>query len=173
MSDRTATEPKLGKLIEDVRKEILTEVMAEYEELNDNGKSIIGQLLVFSCGLHSLVHFAECCNNSLIEAEKCMFPEKVPTTGTFINKRSESATCPLVHTWWKVFAHGVHLELSGYVQPFLQEKNLHTLPLAPYRGNNFNKLFANASHVFFLRMQFPHFLMGRRIIESLGLSYTI
>ena len=58
MSDRAATELKLGKLIEEVRKEILPEVMAGYEELNDGEKSDVGQLLVFSCGLHSLVHFA-------------------------------------------------------------------------------------------------------------------
>ena len=53
MSDRAATELKLGKLIEDVRKETLPEVMAGYEELNDDGKSVVGQLLVLSCGLHS------------------------------------------------------------------------------------------------------------------------
>ena len=59
MSDRAATELKIGKLIEDVKKEILPEVMAGNEELNDDGKSVVGQLLVFSCRLHSLVHFAE------------------------------------------------------------------------------------------------------------------
>jgi len=176
MSDRAATDMKLGTLIEEVRKEVLPEVKAGYEELTEEEKADVGQLLVFSCGLHSLVHFAECCNNSLTEAEKGMFPERVPTSDPTMNKQSESATCRLVRTCSKAFArggdakNGVHLEFNAYVQPFLQEHNLHTLPLAPYRGNRFNILFANASHVFFLRHQFLSFLDGRqnnRLLKSI------
>ena len=66
-----------------------------------------------------------------------MFHEKVPKTDHQMNKPSESATCCPVCTCLKAFAHGgdakngVHLEFSAYVQPFLQEKKLHTLPLHP------------------------------------------
>ena len=76
-----------------------------------------------------------------------------------MNKPSESATCCLVRNSSKAFAKNVvHLELSAYVQPFLQEKKIHTLAIAPYRGNRFNILFANANHMFFLRVQFLSFL---------------
>ena len=77
MSDRAAT--GLDRLIEDVRTEILPVVMAGYEELNEEKQSDVGHLLVFSCGSQTLVHFAECCNISLVEAEKGTYADKVPT----------------------------------------------------------------------------------------------
>ena len=40
--------------------------------MSEEDKHADGKLFVFSCGLHDLVHFAESCATSLLEAERGM-----------------------------------------------------------------------------------------------------
>ena len=168
VSDRAATELKLGELIESARLEILPIMKDGFNELTDEEKAEVGNILVFSCGLLGLVHFAESAYNSLIESERGLFNEGSPPAfdKSFV-KKTESATVRLIRTCSKAFSKGgdeksgCHLEFVSYVQPFLKQYKLHSLPLAPFRGNRFNILFANADHVFFLQKQFIQFLNGR------------
>ena len=166
LSDRAATELKLGQLIEDARLEILPLVRDGWHEMAEEDQLAAGRLLVFTCGLHGLVHFAEAAGSALAEAEKAMFNGDVPAADPFIQKHGETATVRLVRTTCKAFSrggderNGVHLQFMAYVKPFLKQHKLLTLPLAPFRGNRFNILFANASHIFFLRTQMVDFLEG-------------
>ena len=52
VSDRAATELKLGELIESARLEILPIMKDGFNELTDEEKAEVGNILVFSCGLH-------------------------------------------------------------------------------------------------------------------------
>ena len=175
LSDRAATELKLGDLIEETRTELLPIVKEGFDEMCAEDKIAAGQLFVFSCGLHGLVHFAESCATSLLEAEKGMFEGCVPSIDSFLNKANESGTIRLIQTCCKAFARGAdekngcHLEFAAFVKPFLKEHGFHTLPLAPFRGNRFNILFSNAGHIFLLTEQFISFLTGRannRLLKS-------
>lgn len=166
LSDRAATELKLGELIEEARKEILPLVRDGYDQMSEEDRTAAGRLLVFSCGLHGLVHFAETASKSIGEAEKALFDGEVPVPDAQFKKHGETATVRLVRTCCKAFArggderNGVHLQFMAYVKPFLQEHNMLSLPLSPFRGSRFNILFANAGHIFFLRNVMVDFLEG-------------
>ena len=127
-----------------------------FNDLTEAEKAEIGKIIVFSCGLHGLVHFAESANKSLIQSEKGLFKESTPAYDKAFVKKTESATIRLIRTCSKAFSkggdekNGVNLEFVSYVQPFLKQHKLHSLPLAPFRGNRFNILFAKGDHVFFL-----------------------
>ena len=107
VSDRAATETKLGELIEQARSEILPIVYENYDDLSEDEKTDVGSILVFSCGLHGLVHMAESANKTLIECEKVVFDREMPPAFdvSFV-KKSESATVRLIRTCSKAFAKG-------------------------------------------------------------------
>lgn len=92
MSDRAATEMKLGQLIEETRLQVLPLVQEGYKDMSDADIASAGKLLVFACGLHGLVHMAETIGKSLIEAEKGLFDGSVPTAVPHMTKASESGT---------------------------------------------------------------------------------
>ena len=156
MSDRAATEMKLGELIEETRREILPLVREGFAQMLPDDITAAGKLLVFSCGLHGLVHMAETAGKSLLEAEKGLCGGSIPSAAPHICKPLESGTVRLVRTACKAFAHGgdaksgCHLQCMAHIMPFLQSHNMSTLPLSPFHGNRFNILFSNAGHLFFL-----------------------
>ena len=162
-SDRAATEMKLGELIEETRKEVLPLVHEEFRDMSPDDITSVGKLLVFSCGLHGLVHMAETAGKSLLEAEKGLFGGSIPSAAPQMSSPSESGTVRLVHTACKAFArggdarNGCHLQFMAHVQPFLNAHNMTTLPLTPFRGNRFNILFSNVGHLFFLLQEMVAF----------------
>ena len=164
MSDRAATEIKLGELIEETRKEVLPLVHEQFRDMSPDDITAVGKLLVFSCGLHGLVHMAETAGKSLLEAEKGLFGGSIPSAAPQMRSPSESGTVRLVRTACKAFARGgdarsgCHLQFMAHVQPFLNAHKMTTLPLTPFRGNRFNILFANAGHLFFLLQEMVAFL---------------
>ena len=106
MSDRAATEMKLGELIEETRKEVLPLVHEEFRDMSPDDITAVGKLLVFSCGLHGLVHMAETAGKSLLEAEKGLFGGSIPSAAPQMSSPSESGTVCLVRTACKAFARG-------------------------------------------------------------------
>ena len=74
-------------------KEILPTFKAGFDEMStENGSGIFFISITFLCGLHGLVHFADCANTSLLETKKGMFGAVAPCTELAIVKPSESAT---------------------------------------------------------------------------------
>lgn len=97
ISDRAATKLKMGELIESDRLEILIIMKDGFNELTDEEKAEVGNILVFSCGLHGLVHIAESSNNSLIESKIGLFnQESAPVNDKSFIKKTESATVRLI-----------------------------------------------------------------------------
>jgi hypothetical protein len=61
--------------------------------------------------------------------------------------------------------------ISSFHWGLFEGKNLHSLPLKPYRGARFNVLFENASTVYFLHEKFTLFLesygASNRLLQSI------
>lgn len=153
MSDRAATELKFNELLELYRKEILPDVINNWEELTEDMQTQLSRLNNFFCGLHGLVHIAESANKNLQECEDHHFGGKAPISDQRFRKATESGVCRLVRTACQAFAYGgdakngCHGRFSVYVKDFLKQHNFHSLPLTPYKGNRFNILFYNAGSV--------------------------
>lgn len=156
MSDRASTEIKFKELVQDLRAQILPELVENWTNLSKEVQNSISQLMNFFCGLHSLVHFAETTSKALLEVENGYFDTNTPIFDKSFRKTCESGTLRLVRTASKAFSRGAD-EKSGlysdfklYAHTFLKENGFHGLPLQEFRGNMFNILFENAAGVFFL-----------------------
>ena len=164
LSDRAATELKFGELLQEAKKELLPIVREGFSEMSAEDQNVAGRIFVFACGLHGLVHIAECCSSALREAEKGLFSGNTPAADPSMCQVNEPGTVRLVRTACKSFARGAdaksgcHLMFNAYVKPFLRDKNLFSIPLTPFRGNRFNILFTNAGHVYFLAKQMTEYL---------------
>ncbi|XP_053385391.1 uncharacterized protein LOC123527298 [Mercenaria mercenaria] len=164
MSDRAATETKFNELLEEYRKEVLPNVLENYNTLNEESREAIDRINNFFCGLHSIVNMAETCQKTLNEVEIAHFDNKVPIENKHFVKAGQSGTVRLILSSCKCFArrgdekNGCHGNFKTYVKPFLQENSMQCLPLQPLRGNRFNILFTNAGHVYFLKDQMKSFL---------------
>ena len=81
----------------------------------------------FFCGLHSLVHFAETSNKSLIQVEDEFFDGDSPIHDKSFAKQTESGACRLGRTACKAFARGAdekngcHIQFVTYISDFLKE----------------------------------------------------
>lgn len=104
MSDRAATEMKFHQLLEEYRSEILPEMVNNWNDLDEEDKTILSHLNNFVCGLHSLVHIADIANKSIIEVEKTNFNEDIPIMNKEFQKNSESGTLRLIRTCCKAFS---------------------------------------------------------------------
>ena len=166
MSDRASTEKKFNRLLEELRAGVLPELIQNWNNLSIEEQKSASSLLNFFCGLHSLVHFAEVCNASLIQLENAHFSGQPPIFDKSFMKVSESSVVRLIRTTCKALARGAdeksgkYNDFNTFVTPFLKENKLHSIPLEEFRGNRFNILFESAAGVFFLKDQISEFLTG-------------
>ena len=63
--------------------------------------------------------------------------------------------------------NGCHQAFKVYVSQFLKDNGILGLPLQPLRGNQFNILFANAGHVYFLRHKMTEYLKKTNSMNGL------
>ena len=166
MSDRAATQIKFNKLLEACRKEILPEMVDNYETLTEAERAAVGKLLNFFCGLHALVHLAQTASKAILETEKESFADEPPILDRSFRKIYEPGTTRLVRTVCKALAEGAdeksgcHGSFLEYVRPTLLEDGFRRLPLEPFHGNRFNIIFQNAASVFYLADHITSFLEG-------------
>ncbi|WAQ97078.1 hypothetical protein MAR_029768 [Mya arenaria] len=165
MSDRASTEKNFNNLLQELRNTILPEMYEHWDHLTAENQVAASTILNFFCGLHSLIHFAETSNKTLIQVENGFFDINAPILDPSFRKQSESGTLRLVRTSCKALARGAD-EKSGkfkefniFVKDFLKENKLHSLPLEPFHGNRFNILFESAVAVFFLKDKIREFLL--------------
>ena len=155
MSDRAATESKFNELLEAYRTDILPAVVAEWDHLTEEDKTVFSRLNNFVCGLHSLVHIAEVVNKSLVDVEKTNFNDDVPILNKKYQKMSESGVVRLIRTSCKAFSlggdakKGCHCPFMTFIKHFLQENEMKSLSLTQSKGNRFNILIHNAGVVYF------------------------
>ncbi|WAR12743.1 SPIN3-like protein [Mya arenaria] len=168
MSDRASTEFFFNKLLEELRSEVLPELVENWNELSPAEQTSVSTLLNFFCGLHSLVHFAETCNASLIELKNANFNNEAPIFDKSFFKKSESGAARLIRTACKALARGAD-EKSGkfndfnlYMKQVLKENDMKSIPLEEFHGNRFNILFESATGVFFMKDKIQEFLNGNQ-----------
>ena len=110
MSDRASTEKSFNKLLEAFRSEILSQVIDNWEDLEEEERKLCSKLNNFFCGLHPLVGMADSCEASLRKFESSYLEGKDTGSGTCPElkryHRSESGTLRLIRTSSKAFAVG-------------------------------------------------------------------
>ena len=165
MSDRAATQIKFNELLQDFRKEVVTELYGnKWVELPEKEQYSLYRLCNFFCGLHLLVHLAEAASAALIVHEKGVFGTDVPIHDKSFLKSNEPGSARLIRTASKAFArggddkNGIHQQFKSYINNFLQQHKLRSLPLERFSGNRYNILFSSASNVFFLADQMNQYL---------------
>ncbi|XP_060592795.1 uncharacterized protein LOC132747429 [Ruditapes philippinarum] len=163
MSDRASTEKKFNSLLEELRTSILPDLNENWDELSPADQIAASSLLNFFCGLHGLVHFADCANKSAVSVQKGLLEEQLIYDKSF-HKQNESGASRLTRTVCKALARGAdekngkYSEFNIYVKDFLKENNMCSLPLTPFKGNRFNILFESSAAVFFLHDKIKLFL---------------
>ena len=177
MSDRASTELKFNDLLQDYRKDILPIVIDNFDQLDDKTRTSVERLNNFFCGLHGLIHLATAAQTALLETEKGNFDDNTPTSDPNFNNGNESGCFRLIRTSCKAFArrgdekNGCYGPFRTFIQPFLDEHSLSTLPLEPMLGNRFNITFYNAGIIYFLHRKMIEFLESvsvdnRRLLKS-------
>ena len=148
--------------------DVLPTIVENWEAMTDEEKEPLGHITSFFCGLHSLIQYAETCEKGLDTVEKEMTEGKgggAQVKGLAF-KSDGCGVLRLVGGCSKAFARGgsekagVHGHFKLFVQDFLKDSGLRTLPLVPFKGNRFNILFFNAGFVYFLREQMKKFIDG-------------
>lgn len=66
MSDRAATELKFNELLESYREEVLPQVRADYNTMDDKEKETVTRLNNFFCGLLWSCSYGKCCTERII-----------------------------------------------------------------------------------------------------------
>ena len=177
MSDRAGTQVKFNSLLEDYRNEILKEDLGDaWEELTPIEQLSVSTLCNFFCGLHVLVHIAEAASSALLQSENASFEDNAPILDSSFKKSGESGSVRLIRTGSKAFScggdekNGIHGDFSVYVQEFLKENGMSSVPIQRFRGNRFNILFTNAACIFFMSSKMHDYLNGcasNRLLKSI------
>lgn len=97
MSDRAATEMKFNELLQSYRKEILPDIVQDWENLYDEDRRVLSRLNNFFCGLHSLVHIAQTADKALTETENKYFDGNVPILNKQFSKKQELQSLFALH----------------------------------------------------------------------------
>ena len=162
MSDRAATEKLFNKNVE----KLINDTKAAAGSLRDEDIQIAVELLNLYCGLHTLVHAAECVVSSTVSAEKGYFEGSPPIFNSSFFRANQSGAARLIETTCKAFSrggdekNGVYAKFFSSVKNILREKfDARSLPLTPFHGSRFNILFHNASVIYALRKEIADFLV--------------
>ncbi|WAQ99780.1 hypothetical protein MAR_024153 [Mya arenaria] len=154
MSDRASTEK---------RSSILPDLNEHSNELSVEDQTSASNMLNFFCGLHGLVHFADCSNMCALQVQSGLL-ENAPIYDRSFQKSNESGALRLTRTVCKAVARGAdekngkYNEFNLYTKYFLEANNIHSLPLTPFKGNRFTILFGSSAAVFFLHEHIKQFL---------------
>lgn len=91
MSDRAATELKFNELLESYREEVLPQIRADYNTMDDEEKETVSRLNFF-CGHHGLAHMANAAQKGLYEAEVGNFTGNPQVFDKAFSKSDESGS---------------------------------------------------------------------------------
>jgi hypothetical protein len=167
MSDHAATEVKFNKLLEIFINEVHELMRNSPGGLQGGDGVLVIKLSNYFCGIHSLVHYAECADKAGSEAEKGHFEgSAAPIFNPQFQVSGESGAARLVRTTCKALARGadeksgIYAKAVPFLRPILKEKfSARSFPLTPYRGNRFNIMFHNASIIYCLHDPFIELLL--------------
>ena len=153
MSDRHAANKLFSQLLSEYREDILSDVVAGWEDMTDKERDQLTRMNNFFCGLHFLVALADAA-----EATLKLWESSFEEDGS--SEKQCSTTQRLIRTACKAF-HARGSEQAGCstnFRTYLRHKGVDKLPLAAFRGNRFNILFYDAAGVYFLRSYMTEYL---------------
>ncbi len=176
VSDRAATEKKFTQILETTRKEILPEVIDNWAELEEKDKEAIINLSSYFCGLHSMVQAAQVTSDALSCLEEQQLPLGAEKSNPHERRNGEPAVIRVERTAAKLFARGgdekcgCHGDFTVFIQDFLKENGMRSVPIQRHRSSRFNIIYLNAAFDFWLHTQMVSFLEGQPTLNLLQKS---
>ena len=153
MSDRCVTQKKFNNLFTKFRKELLPDVIKNWENLSNDQQQSLGNVNDSFFGLNFLLGLADQAEACLKVWENIIFKGqnvRLLLHGEYLN--GESGTLRLIRTVCKSVQHR-GCETSARMvtfEIFMEECNITRLPMYQFLGNRFNILFLNGAGVYFL-----------------------
>ena len=151
ISDRHAAQKKFNTLLKDYRQDILPDIIEGWDQMSDKEKTDFSNMNHFFCALHYLVGLANYASRTLKAWESMIFGDRKVGAAVLgdVETKSESGTERLVRTVCKAVKERGCQESGKPVEfkTFLRSKGIHSVPLAPFKGNRFNILFYNSAGV--------------------------
>lgn len=163
MSDRAGTEKNFNRLLKEFRKEVLPQVVDNWDALTENQQMPISAMDNLFCGLHLLVGMADVAEESLKKFERHFLDGKLigsaAVTELKMYHRQESGTLRLLRTSSKAFAvgEGEKNGVSLFWKTYLNEKKEKNL-IQRFKQNRFNLIFLLGQAVFYHRNDISNFL---------------
>ena len=162
MSDCCATDKKFNNLFTKFRKELLPDVIKNWENLPTDQQKSLGNVIDIFCGLHFLVGLADQAEPYLKVWENINFMGQ--NVGSLLHEsysNGKLGTLRLLRTVCKSVQHHAY-EKSGRMvtcEIFMEKRNITRLPIYQFLGNRFNILFLNGAGVYFLFDHLINFLI--------------
>ena len=168
MSDHCATNGVFNSLLEEMRKNLLPNVISNWKGLDEEGKRKLEEMGNFFCKVHPLITFAEECNKSLLKFETASLKGKSKFA---YPQGGESGAVRLIRTACSAFQRRGHQAagMSADFEVYLTELAL-PMKLIQMEGNRFNVIFYNAGAAYFHRNHFINFINAKSMQNRLLLA---
>lgn len=146
MSDRAGTEKNFNRLLEEFRKEVLPQVVDNWDALTENQQKPISAMNNLFCGLHLLVGMVDVAEESLKKFQRNFLDGKLIGSAAVpelkMYHRQESGTLELLRTSSKAFAvgEGEKNGVSLFWKTYLNEKRRKIL----FKGLNTTDLISSS-----------------------------
>jgi hypothetical protein len=160
MTDRSATETKVNRLVSELRAQRIGNVMDEYEEMNDEERKELKTVNEFKCAVHPVLQFAE-----VSDKEVKTFEDDIVFSKQLFRRRGESVTLSLIRGVSKLF----HKDGAGdplMSREYLRSVGVNKLPVENFRGSRFNIYFHNAAGTYFLKDHVIKYLETTKLTMS-------
>ena len=141
MSDRCATEMKINKILIEMKKKSLADVIYQYDALPAEEQILLENINEFKCSVHPLLQFAT-------EADKVQ--SKVEKDKGINLKFSGTKGETACHTLMRNVSKLLYKDGIGdpcLMRAYLQQR-VKKIPILNFKGNRFNVLFYNAAGIY-------------------------
>eukprot|EP00112_Aurelia_sp_Birch-Aquarium-sp1_P023755 Seg720.1 transcript_id=Seg720.1/GoldUCD/mRNA.D3Y31 product="hypothetical protein" protein_id=Seg720.1/GoldUCD/D3Y31 len=146
MSDQCATNGVFTSILQDLRKQVMPNVIEKWEQFSEDERSSVLEMGNFFCKVHPLATFAEEANKSMVKFEKAVLEGKSKCA---LPSGSESGTVRSIRTVCSAFQQRGNQQagMSENFKAYLDEIGS-PLQLVQFEGNRFNVVFHNGGAVY-------------------------
>ena len=160
MSDQCATNGVFNSLLSELRKDVLPNVIANWETFTEPQKESFIDMGNFFCKVHPLITFAEDCNKILLKFETACL-ENYKSKHVLLYP-SESGAVRLIRTACSAFQKRGH-QAAGQSEDFLAylDELGEKLYLIQMEGNQFNVIFHNGAAVYYHLSHLKNYIQNK------------
>ena len=139
MSDRHIVQKKINSVFQDYRASVLTNVVENWDAMNEDIQSNFIKVNDFLCCLHFLVDLADQTEASLKAWNRLLYDDRpIGSVANSAYSKGESGTLRLIRTTCKAVQTHV-CEKSGRISGFYtflcEEVGFSNVPFIPFKGN--------------------------------------